>query len=658
MLQLTRKDRQITIETAAGRLAIDGNRGGQITDLVVKDEIDSHPLLNRRGHPIPDLTFELDGQHVALSGAVSSLDIVVKESDFVRIRTGAALHGGTVVVEQEYEIHEEGLLFTHLLIEIAPGATVKVSDCSMDVGLDLASTSRGRWGRYMRDYTFKRDFTSLHALPMFKGFLPIDESQDAAELMPMISLDLGWEATRFFSNHLEFFLEDWAALGDGPRQSQTSTRVCRESGNWQLKWRLFQGPAATLSGPYRYRNRWGIAFGRARTAAGADADPAIRNNAMGSKICHLKVPYGRKGYRWPWVSMPIKQVAEQSDQLFVENPPVSCVDEAADLGADLMIIHQFWMENPGSNNEPVADYQPKDPAWLKAFIERCHQRGMRVMLYVRGTEMWCQFSPFFEQFLERNRDGLYVDWNTPFSMGAVRCSPMHVSLHNYFHFTKALRERVGPAGLLIGHAGFSNYLSLAAFDVLLGGETSVRHTELLENAESAAYFALLDCCGAHLIGGNMGDRSAFAGAKAGAICAALGMTSQVNMEPGTSFADRVAFIKPLWDAMSQLTGRINRYHNPAYIPTRALICESPELYPSLWQTDNGQALLLVTNMGAKDVSGSIKLNLNQLDVPAGAPVKVLPLDGIHQGARVSGDTLSIDRLPNCKYTAIMIGNRK
>ena len=654
MLALTRRGSTITVETMGGRVVIDADRGGQLVDLVVKDELFTHPLL-AAGEVLPALQFVLDGERIRMVDTRVQMEIVVREPDFVRILTRARLHRGAVEVTQEYEIHEEGILFSHLCIEIPSGKKIELGDCSLAVTLDLGSTRRARWGHFMRDCTFKRDFSSLHALPMFKGFLTLDQSVEASELLPLVSLDVGWEATRFCSNHLEFFLEDWAALGDGPRQQQTGTRVCRDRGLWRIHWRLFQGQAAAVEGPYRYRNRWGLAFGRARTVAGADADPAVRNNALGSRVCHLKVPYGRKGYRWPWVSMPIKQVAEQADQLFVANPSVSCADEAADLGANLMIIHQFWMENPGSNNEPVSDYRPKDPDWLREFTERCHQRGMRVLLYARGTEMWFHFSPFFEEFLEADRDGVYVDWNTPFSMGALRCSPMHVSLHNYFHFTKAVRSRVGQAGLMVGHAGFANLVSLACFDVLLGGETSVRHDELLASPESSAYYAHLDCCGAHLIGGNMGDRRAFAGSKAAAICAAFGMTSQVNMEPDTSFADRVAFIKPLWDAMGRLPGRITRYHNPAYAPTRAVWTEAPTLYPSLWQDDSGHALLVVTNLGDRAVSGTVEVRKDQLDVSANAPLELLAIDGTFQGVRVAGGTVTVENVPPHRYTALLIG---
>ncbi len=653
MLQITDKSSTIVVETMGGRLAFDAARGGQITEFSVKDDLFEHPVMVPDGG-LAGFRFRVDRQPIQLEERHANMEVVARQADYARIRTRTDLHEGGLRLVQEYEIHEEGLLFSHLEIEVPSGRVLDIEEAMLSLTLDLTSTRRARWGRFHRDFTFKRDYTSLHALPKFHGNLDIEESFEAPELLPLVSLDLGWEGTRFYSNHLEFFIEDWAAIGDGPRTEQTVTRVGHDHGRWSLRWNLLRG-MRRLPGPFRYRNRWGMAFGRARTASGAEADPAVRNNALGVKVCHLKVPYGQQGDRWPWISMPIKQVAEQDDQLFRANPPLSSVDEAADLGADLMIIHQFWMRNPGSNNEPVADYQPKDPKWLSDFTRRCHARGMRVMYYARGTEQWCHFSPFFEQFLQRNRDGLYLDWNTPFSMGAVRCSPLHVSLHNYFHFTKAVRERVGPGGLMIGHAGFSNFVSLACFDVLLGGETSVRHDELLSSPESSAYHSLLDCCGAHLIGGNMGDRSAFAGAKAGALCAALGMTSQVNMEPGTSFAKRVAFIKPLWDALGRLSGRIVRYHNPVFAPTRAVTTTAPTLYPGLWQADNGQALLLVTNLGTEAASGTVTVRFSEMDVPLRTPMQALSAPGLFTNLRAEAENITLHDIPPYRYAAVLIG---
>ena len=238
---------------------------------------------------------------------------------------------------------------------------------------------------------------------------------------------------------------------------------------------FLEGRTLAITGRLRYRNRWGLLFARARTQRGPDADPEVRNNALGCRLCHVKYPYAKAGEDWPWVSMPIKQIAEQPPQLFAGNPALKRADEAAQAGADTIILHQFWMRNPGTNNEPPADYQAEDPKWLKAFTGRCHRNGMRVLYYIRGTEQWLQYATFFEDYLKRDFDGLYADWNTPFFMGYVKCSPLHVSLHNYFHFTRALRQRVGPRGLLIGHTNGANSLTLANFDVALSGETSVRH---------------------------------------------------------------------------------------------------------------------------------------------------------------------------------------
>lgn len=653
MLSLKRNATTITVETAGGILAWDAGRGGQITEFTVKNELASHRLLPP-GSVLPDLQWIVDKQPVRLADCRAVLKVVEEEPDSVRISARNVLFDGALIITLEYEIHEEGVLFCNLYSEIPAAASFDLGGCSMRVGLHLDNAGQMRWGHYMRAYSFKRDFTSIHALPAFKGFLKSADRSEAAELFPLVSLDLGWQETRFFSNHIEFFLEDWTGFHDLPLE-RTGTSVGIADGLWRIHWHFYKGSVVCLRGSSLYRNRWGLAFGRARSQSGPEADPAVRNNLLGCRICHCKYPYARSGNRWPWVTMPIKQVAEQTPQLFSGNPGVERADEAAALGATFMILHQFWMSNPGSNGEPPADYQPADPAWLRSFTVRCHERGMRVALYVRGTEMWSQFSPFFEDFLNKNRDGLYADWNSPFSMGFVKCSPLHVSLYAYFHFMKTMRRRVGSAGIIVGHAGYTNYLSLACHDAMLGGETSVRHDELLTDPESSAYFAHLDCSGAHFIGGNKGDRAPFASPKAAAMCAALGMTSQVNMEPDIPFSDQVAFIKPLWDAMASLPGRIVRLHNPAYIPTRAVRTGAPWLYPSLWQNDRGQALLLITNMGAESQSGAVEICPGELDVAKNSVIRPLAVKGTFGAAVVDGQTVRVDNMPPLKYAALLIG---
>ncbi|OGV62570.1 MAG: hypothetical protein A2498_15810 [Lentisphaerae bacterium RIFOXYC12_FULL_60_16] len=635
-----------------GILTWDSVCGGQLVGLTVKDELSQHSLM-RQGSCMPDLQMVIDGNRLALSSCQAELSITDQAPDFCRLTSRATLHSGAVVT-LEYEIHEEGAMFCNFAVDTPAGSSFELGECSVRCAVDTRGVRRMRWGHYTRQPKYKRDYSTVHAFAEFRMFRAAAEVAEERELFPYVSLSLGWENTRFFSNHLEFIMEDWTSYNDGPL-SLTRSRVATADGDWQARWFFHEGSTVRITGSFRYRNRWGIMYGRARSQAGAQADPAVRNNAMGLRLAHCMYPYARKGDTWPWVSMPIKQVAAQNPQFFKGNPELSRVDEALAIGANYMIIHQFWMRNPGSNNEPVADYVPFDPAWLKSYVGHCHDKGMGVAFYVRGTEMWHAYSSFFEDFLQPDRDGLYADWNSPFCMGYVKCSPLHVSAHNYFHYTKSMRRRVGAGGVLIGHTGNANAIGSACFDVATAGEFSVRHDELLAHPESTAYYAHLACTGGNLISGNLPDRVVFSSQKAMAVCAAFGMMSHPFMEPGVSFEERVAYIRPLWDAMARLPGRITRLHNPAYIPTRAVTTASDHLYPSLWQSDKRQALLLVTNLNENPESGTVELNLNELELGSKPVITPLDVAGTHGEVQVDGSVVRLKAVPSLQFSAFKIG---
>ncbi len=651
MLKTRKHGSTFTVETGAGRLIWDAARGGVLTDCAVHNALETRPLVPERG-VLADLVAVVGGRTIRLSDGRAEMRVVKRLEDYLVLSTRAVLADGRLEVIQEYEIHEEGAVFVNLAVSVPSGVSVEIERIGLLVEVHPAGVSRARWGYYSREPKYKKDFSTIHAFVGFSLFRELTNGENIRELLPYVSLDLGWENTRFFSNRLEFILEDWTEYRDGP-SAETCTTVTSDGGKFQLAWHFHEGNTLRVTGPHRYRNRWAFLMGRARTESAPDADPTVRNTLLGCRICHCMYPYARTGDRWPWISMPIKQIPEQPPQLFQGNPELSRVDEAAALGANTMIIHQFWMRNPGSNNEPIADYIPNDRKWLRAFVARCRRRGMRVLFYARGTEMWQMYSPFFEEFLRPDVDGLYVDWNTPFCMGYVKCSPLHVSAHNYFHFAKALRNRVGPGGALIGHTGNSNYLGYAAFDAAIGGEFSVRHDELLSHPESTAYFAGLDCMGGHLISGNLPDRILFSSPKAAAICAAFGMASHPFLEPGVSFAERVAFIKPLWDSLASLRGRIVRLHNPAYSPTRAVSMGTEVLYPCLWENDQGQSLLLVTNLGGEAASGTIEVQGRALAVKRNARMRPLLIPGTTPGT-ASGFSATVTNLPSCCFAVFLI----
>lgn len=654
MIKVQQADSTLRVETGGAILTWDAECGAQLVELCLKDDLFTHPA-GITGGPVADLRCTVEGEPFRCAAVPGHMELAVNTATTVRILTRTELAGGRIVVRQDYEVHEEGALFCDLSLECASDAELNWQDCGLEFAVATGTARKRRWACFTREPMYKRDYSTVHAfVGRHMAQTPAD-STDRRELLPWVGLDLGWEGTRFFSNRLEFLVEDWTAFADGARD-QTRTRVYTDQQQvWRLGWDFLEGSSARVRSPYRYRNRWGLLWGRARTRRGPDVDPAVRNNALGSRICHCMYPYARAGERWPWISMPIKQIPEQPPQLFRGNPEPCRVDEARDLGADTMILHQFWMRNPGSNNEPAADYQAFDPDWLRAFVGRCHDRDMRVAFYCRGTEMWSLYSDFFEEFLEADRDGLYADWNTPFCMGYVKCSPLHVSAHNYFHYTRALRARVGAGGLLIGHTGNANLVASACFDAALGGEFSVRHDQLLSDPESTAYYAQLDCMGGHLISGNLPDRIAFSSARAAAICAAFGMASHPFMEPDVSFAERIAFLKPLWDALGRLPGTVTQLHNPAYAPTRAVRAEEGTLFTCLWQADSGKALLLITNLGPEPGSGVVRVAAADLGLESQTQLQPLRIPGTFGQARVDGDCVRLENMPALAYTALLLG---
>lgn len=650
MLKMRPEGNALIIETAAATLRLDAERGGQLTQLDVKDELFTHPLLGGE-KLVPGLQFVVNGKTLRLSDSPAKLNVVSETPERIMVQTTATV-GELFAVEFVYEFFGEGAVFCEMGIDVMPGKSASLSRVCFDIELETGSAGKLRWGHFSRDWAYKRDATGVHAFSQSHLFKPRTEVKDVRQLLPMVSIDLGWEGTRFFSNRLEFIMEDWTAFDDGPFEN-TRTTVVEKDGVWNLRWYFLDGVTIPATGPMRYRNKWAVMFGRARMHRGEGVDSAVRNNVLGSRICHCMYPYVRQGDRWPWASMPIKQVSVQPPQFFKGNPEISRVDEAAELGADTMIIHQFWMSNPGSNNEPPADYHVFDPDWLKAFVGRCHELNMPVLLYCRGTEMYQHYSSFFEDYMQRDFDGLYPDWATPFSMGYVKCSPLHFSAYNYFMFTRELRRRVGDGGRIIGHTGIACFLSVSTFDASLGGEFTVRHDELLGSPEGSSYYGLLDCVGGHLISGNLPDREAFSGRKALSVCAAFGMTGHPFMEPNGPFSGPVAYIKPLWDTMRSVEGTVNRLHNPAYSPTRA-ITNNSELFPSLFQTDAGQAVMLITNLDDKPANGVVELNLSELDVPQGAKIQPLTIDGV-ASCRVDGNSVIVENLPSQYFAAVKIG---
>jgi len=603
----------VTAETGAAIITWDGRRGGLMTRFAVKDGQGVRELI--REGTWPAFVAESERRRAALADAAAKVEVVFQDADEAEFVARATLGGAGV--ELRYEVFAEGAVFCEMRLAAPAEAGVRLGRVAMSFAVDVRDAGL-RWGYVSREQRYLRDPTCIHVMPFWRTFLAANERVERRELLPMAWVDLGWGKTRLFSNHVEFLMEDWTALGEGPLENTRSTAGV-EAGAWRLRWELCDEGGELAAGSV-YRNTWAVLFGAARTEAGAEAEPARRNNLLGARVCHCSYPYARQLREWPWRSMPGTQSKHVPPRFFNGLPDPSRADEAARRGADTMIVHQFWMRNPGSNNEPVADYQPLDASWLKAFVGRCHELGMRVLLYMRGTEQHALYSGYFEEFLEKDRDGLYVDWSCPLASGWSKASGLHFSARNYFLFTRALRRRVGGRGLLLAHSSMHCLVALASFDACLSGEGAAQRDSLLDSAEGCASYGFLAGCGGHLISGNPYDRPHFASPRAAAYAAALGMANHTPLGPDTRYDAATAFVQPLWRMLASLGGRVTRLHSPA-VGTAAAEATAQGVWPLVYEAGPGRALLLVSNLGpATDVE--VTVDLEKLGGVGVAPLDV------------------------------------
>jgi len=274
------------------------------------------------------------------------------------------------------------------------GRRIRLKAAELGFELALQKARNLRSSLVSRDPYLKQDVTTTHVLGRIEVAKDRQDRIEADQLLALVGLDLGWDGTRCYSHRIEFVIEDDSSIG-GAMLAPTATVSRQAGGLWRHRWTLCRNGRETLAKPFFYRNKWALFVGSARTEAGPHADPVRRNNVLGARVCHVMYPYVYGTRNWPWCSVPLRQTFYQDVQLAGKNPPLRDPDRAAALGANVCLIHQFWMKNGGSNGEPMADYRPRDPKWLRAFVRRAHRHGMRVLLYTRGIEQYSLYFDFF-----------------------------------------------------------------------------------------------------------------------------------------------------------------------------------------------------------------------------------------------------------------------
>ncbi|MEN8254924.1 MAG: hypothetical protein ABFR33_05580 [Verrucomicrobiota bacterium] len=637
MLEVKKGSKTIRVETGTAVFEWDVEKGAQLTRCDLKCQGELRNIL-KDAAGAPNLALDVEGRTLYANAAPAEITYG-REDDQCFAFSARSRLGDLFTLEQEYEVYREGVVFCEFNIILDDGRKVAVENARMDFQLDLDAAKNIRVNYKARDTYLKQDVTCTHVLSTVNSGKEKNKRVEANHLLPLYGLDLGWEESRYFSNRVEFVLEDSTSIG-GDMLEETGTVAGKDRSSWRLTWRLKEKKPSVLKAPFLYRNKWALFCASARDEAGADADPGRRNNLLGAKICHMMYPYVYGSQDWPWCSVPTKQTFYQDVQLASDPPSLDRVGEAADLGANVLVIHQFWMKNGGSNGEPMADYRPHDPEWFKAVIDRAHERGMRVAVYMRGVEQYCMYFDFFEKYLKKDYDGLYVDWATPFAHGFAKSSIKHSSVYNWFMFTRALRERVGENGFLIGHSTMQTAASYAAFDATITGEFSVLHSGLLSTPETSSSYAGAGCVGVHLIAGNSPDRSLFSSQRAAGFSVGLGYSNHPFMEPDKPFGECNAYIQPLWDMLSSLKGSPVKVYNPATGASKPFGWTHEALHPIAYQTEDKETLVMVANLSDITVNGDVTVDFPAMGLEESTDMAPLEIEHAHV-AEVEGSTIRI-----------------
>ena len=500
-LFVTTEGARLTVHGDAFEITWDGDAGGEIAEIRQYDGSSWFRVNAEIAATVPGfvLTDEA-GKEWALRRERGLRFRMEKETP-QEVRFSASATAAGIRVGMRYIIFREGILFCELSMpesELSEGRTQGVDSEANKALLDKVS---GRLALHLDSGILDQKFAWGY-IPRHGGAAQVSKKQtdrvlDEKQMLPIFMADYGRRAEGGFTNHIEFFIEDTPPEG-------ASTWFGEDGqGGFKLEW-SFAG--RNLRDVYFvpwdmgfFRTRWGLCLGAARKGRAGRALPSRRNNLIGARVCHVGIPQGvgpEMQERWPYNVPPADQIRAQYRGL----PADEEVEAAHQQGANVMVLHQGWMRSGGSNCEPPADYIPRDPADLRRFVESCHLRNIRVGLYMRGVENHALFQPYFEQFLKRDFDGLYVDWSSPCCTGFQGCSELHFSAFNYFLFTRALRERVGEEGFLIAHSGaIPTMLAFAVFDAYLPGEFRTQKENLHNSPGEALHYGFASCIGTHPI---------------------------------------------------------------------------------------------------------------------------------------------------------------
>ncbi|MFA5646356.1 MAG: hypothetical protein WDA18_08395 [Candidatus Ratteibacteria bacterium] len=601
----------LVVRGANFEVSWDLNQGGEIFLIRQYDGVAWFPVNDVRKGTVPNLTFTIDRTKIRplASCSVSGYEFEKRKEGEVVFLTRVDL--GICKIRMRWTIFQEGVIFCEMRIpdsDIKNDKTQGVDSAankrlmarlhgSLGLSLDpMLVTGNLRWGYFPR-------LTGSAEV----GKRVEEKIEDRERMLPLALADYRLEKKPGFTNHLEIFVED-----SPPSGASTHFGADGKGGlnfEWNFSGKEMQNAYFTCWDMGFFLTRWGLCLGGARTRASRKIAGPLANNLLGAKIFHIGSSQGvpeKMRESWPFNSPPVNMIRGIHRGMSSNSDIRSMKKE----GADTIVYHQSWMRSGGSNCDPPADYIPRNSVDLKRFVDGCHSQGMKVGLYMRGAEKHAFFQPYFEKFLQRDFDGLYVDWGSPLSNGYHGCNELHFCAYTYFLFTRALRERVGDEGFLISHTGSgSTMLAWGMFDAYLPGEAKVQKKGLEISPEEASYFGVSSAVGTNPLRINSERTVAF--------YAGLGFSPHLG--PKARFA---ALFTPLWRMMDSFIEKETIFYSSYNQALSVAKIGSRALLVSVYRISRERIFAVIANTGSTR-KASLALDTERLGMTGGYKATIM-----------------------------------
>ncbi|MBQ9503053.1 MAG: hypothetical protein IJU70_12925 [Lentisphaeria bacterium] len=386
-------------------------------------------------------------------------DVTRPEPDCTRVllnRLAFAAPDGKILPQLQgyfqYDFFADGTAFCSVFFLVASGADESFSDLELVIAADAGRFDDIRWAFIHRQEQV--DGAMIQAFGP-ERYLPRGQEKNSPEIAPLVSFNGTRENGE--SLYAEFFVEGGASL-DGLRD-RNATRVEWKDGSPAVIWNFQTVPASKPKLGMQFRNRWGWV---------------------------IRTPPRRR-------HLPPLVMYHYLDN-FLHYPAPEELEAMRDSGCDVLVMHENWRFDVQNGGVPF------DERRFAALVAAAHERNIRIAVYIRGNEDSVSENAcaWFDRYLERDFDGLYIDYGSPTCRVAAadeRFPHGQVLFRTHYDLFRRLRERVGRDGLIFSHTGpsFSGVgLTLADGYVSGEGEKGL----LVAGRKQHEYFSMAPlCCG-------------------------------------------------------------------------------------------------------------------------------------------------------------------